>query len=637
MMSTEIEIVTTEPLTSLDDSPESPESMKARDATKQLALLYHERQVQLTSAEEKIKRLETALEAAEDRLQQQSSHHSSSTGGGKSGPKTTNSRKVVEELAKENTRLKATIRSNQSNTGNEEWVLVTAELRKENSHLRSQLKTTKTALDSLNPSVSGGEAQSAEEILRLSEKLVEVEEQLKVRNALIDGLSTQLSCAQKEFERMTSELHEARVSLSQRPPDGEETTQMKAEIETLNIKLRKEEANATELRKALQEVEAEKSQAIQVTHNWDSYCKGQQKIIDNLQEQCARLNGQTEQLKEGQESRKRDVERVLLSAKQLVDKERKDRVKAEGSVKHFQNRFEMLEGKYQLLDHQHKTEMERRLAVERELKGTGGRRKEDADHIAILEQQLAVYKEDFETERRDCERLRSEKDTLEQKLKESKSKERQLNDRNQLLEEDCQKFRRRVTPPPAAELRPNAGSGGVANFPLSSYEQRMVVQHQRRIEDQIKRQQRPSPTAPNVESDLVPRSMNQHLSADSGDIQADGAEGNQRLFTSLTTHAQPITQPTADSDDEMEMSMFGSSRSMVIPSGRDSSDSLVPPSVARMGSLSSGPPAQSLKNSQPPQRKGRGSELVCPRCSAAFPARLGAEYIQHVDKCCSLT
>ena len=97
-----------------NSSDESPDSIKARDATKRLALLFHEKQTELARAAEKIKHLEAALEASEDRI----AAATSSQSGPRGGPASLASRKVIEELSKENARLQATLRNSKANAVN---------------------------------------------------------------------------------------------------------------------------------------------------------------------------------------------------------------------------------------------------------------------------------------------------------------------------------------------------------------------------------------------------------------------------------------------------------------------------------------------------------------------------------------
>ena len=93
-----------------NSSDESPDSIKARDATKRLALLFHEKQTELARAAEKVKHLEAALEASEDRI----AAATSSQSGPRGGPASLASRKVI-ELSKENARLQATLRNSKAN------------------------------------------------------------------------------------------------------------------------------------------------------------------------------------------------------------------------------------------------------------------------------------------------------------------------------------------------------------------------------------------------------------------------------------------------------------------------------------------------------------------------------------------
>ena len=120
------------------------------------------------------------------------------------------------------------------------------------------MKTTQTALDSINPDPND-EKQSAGEILRLSSNLVEMEDQLKVKNALIEGLSTHLAETQKRVEKLDFELRDARAAAVVQS-DANETTQLKAEIETTNKKLRKAEDDVAHLQKAFEQTQLEKTQ-----------------------------------------------------------------------------------------------------------------------------------------------------------------------------------------------------------------------------------------------------------------------------------------------------------------------------------------------------------------------------------------
>lgn len=106
-----------------------------------------------------------------------------------------------------------------------------------------------------------------------------------------------------------------------------------------------------------------------------------------LRERKSRLEGELEEYRQAQDMRKREVDKVLMSAKTLVDRERQEKLMAQIELKKSKDKCELLEGKFNMVDEQLKKEYGKRQQLElevRDLKGRTG----DGDRIVILEQQV---------------------------------------------------------------------------------------------------------------------------------------------------------------------------------------------------------------------------------------------------------
>ena len=126
---------------------------------------------------------------------------------------------------------------------------------------------------------------------------------------------------------------------------------------------------------------------MQVTNDWDAYCKTQQAELVALRERNSRLEGELEEFRIAQDTRKREVDKVLMSAKAIVDRERQDKHTIQAELKKSKERCDLLEGKFNMLEQQFQAEYAKRQQLELESKDLKNR-SGDGDRILVLEQQV---------------------------------------------------------------------------------------------------------------------------------------------------------------------------------------------------------------------------------------------------------
>jgi hypothetical protein len=577
-------------------------------------------------------------------------------------------------------------------------VLVTGELRRENHELRTELNTAKTALESLSSGDFSGDDSSlhssaaAAELVRLSKRVAHAEKLIKTKDVLIEGLSEQVGKLRKENEHLAEQVAHLEVNARAKGEMSNAGISSHADLELvkrLQHELKEKNGIIKDLEENIGTITMEKDkvsnevcdhneiavfyivtplQAMDVNSQWVTHNKVQEADLVTLREQKSRLEGELEEHQQAHDTRIREVDKVLMSAKTIVDRERQEKLTAQTELKRAKDKCDLLEGKFNMVDEQFKLECTKRQQLEQEVKDMK-KQSGNSDNIAVLEQQVQLYKEDFATERHDRERLQAEKEVLQEELNSAHMTIHRQREQVRSLEEALQETRERTMQRdrPVSSNRDRQAAGVV---PLSDYDRRMAIEYQRRIEEQIKRQGsqqrhwRPPPG--HTESDLVPRgtadsdpvthdgpsleAVEPQLSQNgTSDVEKDSVipdDEQQRLpYSNMTTGSRPVAQPTSESDTESTFSMLGGAQIVTRPSPEPLS--LQVPGQWRSGSSShssSGPPSlgmlvskpeDNLKNSISSRQKGRGSLLVCPRCAASFPPKQGKDYIRHVDHCCS--
>jgi chromosome segregation ATPase len=359
-----------------------------------LGLLLHDTQAENLALKQKVDRLETALGKLDDQ-------HSfmKKTGSGQGPQSVGASRRVVEDLVKSNAKLQQEIqrlKAGDTSPRKEDWVLVTGELRRENHELRTELNTAKTALESLSSGDFSGDDSSlhssaaAAELVRLSKRVAHAEKLIKTKDVLIEGLSEQVGKLRKENEHLAEQVAHLEVNARAKGEMSNAGISSHADLELvkrLQHELKEKNGIIKDLEENIGTITMEKDKAMDVNSQWVTHNKVQEADLVTLREQKSRLEGELEEHQQAHDTRIREVDKVLMSAKTIVDRERQEKLTAQTELKRAKDKCDLLEGKFNMVDEQFKLECTKRQQLEQEVKDMK-KQSGNSDNIAVLEQQV---------------------------------------------------------------------------------------------------------------------------------------------------------------------------------------------------------------------------------------------------------
>ena len=226
-----------------------------------------------------------------------------------------------------------------------------------------------------------------------------------------------------------------KVATSERKQSKEEEVLTTAPAHSADIDIEK-------LRKRISQLEKQNKEILHVNQQWDTHYNGMKTQLENhikeLQRQLQDRDTENTRLRSGQsasfeEQRQRDVDRMLLDARKRIEVEESARESAMEDLHLEKLRSETLNNRVGVLERQVIQLMQLKTGMENEIKRLNKALAETPpqprtklpeqqppirnveemrSHIEALEAQVLIYKEDFENERRDRERIASQIDEI---------------------------------------------------------------------------------------------------------------------------------------------------------------------------------------------------------------------------------
>jgi len=199
--------------------------------------------------------------------------------------------------------------------------------------------------------------------------------------------------------------------------------------------------NVEKLKKKISDLEKQNKEILQVNQQWDTHYKGMKSAmeahINDLQRQLQDRDTENTRLRSSHsssldEQRQRDVDRMLLDARKRVEVEESARESAMEDLHQERQRSDTLNNRVGVLERQVTQLLQLKTGMETEIRRLNKalaetppqprtkqpdqlpirNTEEMRSHIEALQAQVSVYKEDFENERRDRERIASVVDQL---------------------------------------------------------------------------------------------------------------------------------------------------------------------------------------------------------------------------------
>lgn len=192
-----------------------------------------------------------------------------------------------------------------------------------------------------------------------------------------------------------------------------------------------------ELRRRIEKLNATISELVSVNRSWDEHCRQLESShvqqMATLQSKLDAAEHRTEEYEQADQKRQLEFDNILLNAKK--QREAEEMAKEEALNELHLERQQRIEYEQKCIEFSRKAaELENRVLQQRFIQAelvqnsrrvdesnqllTSTREQELQTHLLILQEQVRVFKEDFDQERRDREQARTKMEALQKKLKE---------------------------------------------------------------------------------------------------------------------------------------------------------------------------------------------------------------------------
>ncbi|XP_037762389.1 TNFAIP3-interacting protein 1 isoform X2 [Chelonia mydas] len=211
-------------------------------------------------------------------------------------------------------------------------------------------------------------------------------------------------------------------------------------------------------------LEHQRNELLEVNKQWDQHFRSmkqqyEQKITD-LRQKLADSQRALSELEAEREPKQRDFDRKLLLAKSKIEVEEAEKERLAGEVRDLKQRIRFLQEQLAPVtkqrEYQEKEIQRLNKALEEALNvqapaptpsalsnatepGGSMRPHELLTQNELLKQQVKIFEEDFQRERRDRERMNEEKEELKQQLEKLKKQLTVSNNQLRLFKDDCQR------------------------------------------------------------------------------------------------------------------------------------------------------------------------------------------------------
>nr|XP_042706906.1 TNFAIP3-interacting protein 1 isoform X5 [Chrysemys picta bellii] len=211
-------------------------------------------------------------------------------------------------------------------------------------------------------------------------------------------------------------------------------------------------------------LEHQRNELLEVNKQWDQHFRSmkqqyEQKITD-LRQKLADSQKALNELEAEREPKQRDFDRKLLLAKSKIEVEEAEKERLAGEVRDLKQRLKFLQEQLTPVtkqrEYQEKEIQRLNKALEEALNvqapasapsalsnatepGGSMRPHELLTQNELLKQQVKIFEEDFQRERRDRERMNEEKEELKQQLEKLKKQLTVSNNQLRLFKDDCQR------------------------------------------------------------------------------------------------------------------------------------------------------------------------------------------------------
>ncbi|XP_062602200.1 centrosomal protein of 55 kDa-like [Saccostrea cucullata] len=505
------------------------------------------------------------------------------------------SKQVLENLSRENSRLKQLLRSSPSDP--EEIPTLqqkVKELTQKNSTLQQQLESKVSRLNDLERALSNSADEKDAQIRRLTTTVEELRESSRTRDVLCLSLAEEKNNLQQQLTDVGTQCQQMALRLeNSKTKQGAQlkgSDKLSEEIERLR------EENFT-LKSKLEEV-------TKMNHRWQSY--------NTMQEQ--RIQQLTAEMEANQAfvvtpEREESINRALEEAKTKLQS-------MENQKKEFETKLNEA-----LTYNSHLTQEVEKLREEMNSRREGTCLSSNSESIEALKHQIQICTEDFEYERSDREKAQHRISQLEEEMRQVKAERDRYKTRISQLESENSKrdsVGRNRLPQVNMDYNVLTNQSLYNDFNLNQVNQGYSMETQLAARGPSHSPEPKPPKSLPVDSYQV-----------KGQRTMDQGHSGQTVSSSLYTvqNMNEIDSPQQmDSTSPLTQTSFSKNSHEFPTPDKGDSDLGLSLKVPSLNDL------DEINDSE--SETGNGQMLSCPKCGQSFSADCHAQLVEHLDVCC---
>ncbi|XP_048745744.2 TNFAIP3-interacting protein 2-like [Ostrea edulis] len=499
------------------------------------------------------------------------------------------SKQVLENLSRENSRLKQLLRSSPSDPEEIQTLQQKIkELSQWNGTLQQQLESKVSRMNDLERALSNSADEKDAQIRRLTTTVEELRESFRTRDVLCISLAEETNNLRQQLTDVGTQCQQMALRLeNSKAKQGAQVTGTDKFPENIE---RLREENVT--------LKAKMEEVTKMNHRWQSY--------NTMQEQ--RIQQLVGELEAAQDftvtpEREESINRALEEAKTKLQS-------LETQKKEFETKLTEA-----LTYNSHLTQEVEKLREEVNSRREGTCLSSNSESIEALKHQIQICTEDFEYERSDREKAQHRISQLEEEMKQIKAERDRYKTRLSQIESENSKrdsvSRNRL---PQVNLDYNL----LTNQSLYNDFNLNPVNHGYSLETPL------AARGPSQNPELKPPKS---LPVDRIKGQIDHSISDPSVSPSVYT-AQTMNEvdSTLQTDNTSSMSQLSVPKNSQELSGKADSElglSLTVPSLNDLDEIN-----------DTESETGNGQMLSCPKCGQSFSADCHAQLVEHLDVCC---
>lgn len=503
------------------------------------------------------------------------------------------SKQVLENLTRENSRLKQLLRTSPSDPEEIQTLQQKVkEFSQKNTALQQQLESKISRANDLERALSSSADEKDAQIRRLTTTVEELRESSRTRDVLCISLAEETNNLRQQLTDVGTQCQQMAQRLEN--SKAKQGSQLKGSD--------KHPEDADRLREENYTVKAKLDEVIKMNHRWQSYNTMQEQRIKQLMSEV-----ESAQALAITPEREESINRALDEAK--------------SKLQSLENQKKELDTKLNeaLTYNSHLTQEVEKLREEVNSRREGTCLSSNSESIEALKHQIQICTEDFEYERSDREKAQHRISQLEEEMRQIKAERDRYKTRISQLESESSKrdpMSRNRFPQVNLDYNLLTNQSLYNDFNLNQGNQGLSMETQLAARG-------PSHFAEHKPPNSLPvGQVKGQMSVDQGHsgTKVDAMYAAQNMNEADSTHLQ--------TDNSTPSSQHCVPKKELNPPDKAESDFGLSVTVPSLNDL------DDINDSESDTQSGNGQMLSCPKCGQSFSADCHAQLVEHLEVCC---